>query len=82
MTQADLAEKADLSTNYVGEIERGESQPTLESPLAVADALQVNPSSLFVPLDRLELTDPELRLDKDEILRRVRELMEALADLP
>ena len=31
LRQEDLAEKADLSINYVGAIERGEKTPSLES---------------------------------------------------
>lgn len=31
MTQDELAEKAGLSTNYIGSMERGEKTPSLES---------------------------------------------------
>lgn len=72
MTQAELAEQADLSTNYIGEIERGEAQATLESLFAVMDALEANPSLLFTPLDRPE--------NKQEILKRTRELLDRLED--
>ena len=72
MTQAKLAEKADLSTNYIGEIERGEAQATLDSLFAIMDALEINPSLLFTPLDRPQ--------DKEEILKRTRELLDLLAD--
>ncbi len=72
MTQAKLAEQADLSTNYIGEIERGEAQATLDSLFAIMDALEVNPSLLFTPLDRPQ--------DKEEILKRTRELLDLLAD--
>jgi len=44
--------------------------------------LKVNPSVFFAPLDRAEIADPELRVDKNEIARRVRELMDVLANLP
>jgi len=71
-TQAELAEMADLSTNYVGEIERGETQATLETLLRIADALEVNPSNLFVPLDR-----PESRV---ETIARIRELLDRLSE--
>ena len=72
MTQAKLAEQADLSTNYIGEIERGEAQATLDSLFAIMDALEINPSLLFTPLDRPQ--------DKQEILKRTRELLDLLAD--
>ena len=82
MTQVRLAELADLSVNYLGKVERGEAQATLKSLFTIADSLQVNPSVFFTPLDRPQIADPELRLDKHEIARRVRELMDELADLP
>ncbi len=72
MTQAKLAEQADLSTNYIGEIERGEAQATLDSLFAIMDALEINPSLLFTPLDRPQ--------DKEELLKRTRELLDLLAD--
>ncbi len=72
MTQAKLAEQADLSTNYIGEIERGEAQATLDSLFAIMDALEINPSLLFTPLDRPQ--------DKEEILKRTKELLDLLAD--
>lgn len=40
--QEDLAEKAGLSTNYVGAIERGEKIPSLESLIDIINALGVS----------------------------------------
>ncbi len=42
LRQADLAEKADLSINYVGAIERGEKIPSLETLLVIINALGVS----------------------------------------
>ena len=42
LRQEDLAEKADLSINYVGAIERGEKTPSLESLFAIINALGVS----------------------------------------
>lgn len=36
LRQEDLAEKADLSINYVGAIERGEKTPSLESLISIS----------------------------------------------
>ena len=70
LTQAQLAEKANLSTNYFGEIERGESQATLESLFGIMDALEVNPSVVFAPLD-----SPQSKAD---IVGRIKELLDEL----
>ena len=40
----------------------------LESLFSIADALKVNPSVFFTPLDRAEITNPELRLDRHDIV--------------
>ena len=70
LTQSDLAERSNLTPNYIGKIERGEAQPTLEALLAITDGLKANPSTLFTALDR-----PPTR---DEAKRRIRESLELL----
>lgn len=75
LTQAGLAEKADLSTNYVGQIERGQANATLPSLIAIADALEVNPSELLAPLDKTP---------RDSILalqERIQEIEQATQDV-
>ena len=46
-SQEKLAEKADISEIYVGEIERGDATPTLEKLKLIANALDVEISELF-----------------------------------
>ena len=70
LTQGKLAERSNLTTNYIGKIERGEAQPTLEALLVISDALKTNPSTLFRYLDRPS--------PKEEIKKRIRELLELL----
>ena len=41
LTQEKLAEDVNLSTAYIGQIERGERSPTLESIVAIANRLSV-----------------------------------------
>jgi transcriptional regulator with XRE-family HTH domain len=50
LSQEKLAEKADLHTNYVGSVERGERNIALENIYALAAALKCSPKDLF--LDR------------------------------
>ena len=47
LTQEELAARAGLSTNYIGEIERGQRNPSVKVLFAVAKALKVQPSALF-----------------------------------
>ncbi len=42
MRQEDLAEKANLSVTYVGMIERGEKTPSLETLIAILNAIGVS----------------------------------------
>ena len=42
MTQEDLAEKAGLTTNYIGMVERGEKIPSLETFIKILNALGVS----------------------------------------
>ena len=59
-----------MTTNYIGKIERGEAQPTLEALLSIAKALKSNLSALFFYLDR--------PLTKDETKAKIRELLNQL----
>lgn len=45
--QDKLAEMADLSTNYIGMIERGEKVPSLETFLKICEALDVSADMLL-----------------------------------
>ena len=40
--QEDLAEKANVSTNYIGMLERGEKIPSLETFIAIVNALDIS----------------------------------------
>ena len=45
--QEDLAEKADLTPNYIGAIERGEKVPSLEALVAIMNALGASANIIF-----------------------------------
>lgn len=47
LTQEELAERAKLSANYVGEIERGEKNPGALALFALARGLGVKPAKLL-----------------------------------
>ena len=70
LTQSELAEHSGLTPNYIGKIERGETQPTLDALLSIANALKSNLSNLFFYLDR--------PLTKDEAKAKIRELLNQL----
>ncbi len=50
LTQEELAEKADIHLNYVGYIERGVRNITLEKVVKIARVLKCKPSQIFQDL--------------------------------
>jgi transcriptional regulator with XRE-family HTH domain len=46
-TQEELNEKSNVSAKFIGEIERGEVNPSLESLIRIASALNINVRDLF-----------------------------------
>lgn len=47
LTQLELAEVLDMSPNFVGMIERGERNTTVENVFKISRALNVKPDALF-----------------------------------
>ena len=47
LSQEKLAEKADIHTSYIGQIERGLRYPSLKVLFKIADALSIKISELF-----------------------------------
>ena len=47
MTQAQVAEAAEIETSFYGHIERGANIPSLKTFVAIAAALKANPADLF-----------------------------------
>lgn len=50
LTQLELAEILDMSPNFVGMLERGERNTTIENVFKIARALGIKPSNLFEEL--------------------------------
>lgn len=46
-SQLQLAEKAGLNFNFIGQIERAETNPTLKTIIALAEALEMDIQDLF-----------------------------------
>lgn len=50
LTQLELAEILDMSPNFIGMIERGERNTTVENVFKIARALRIKPGHLFEEL--------------------------------
>lgn len=51
LSQETLAEKANLHSTYIGQLERGEKNATLESIEKITSALKISMSQLFENID-------------------------------
>lgn len=47
LTQERLSEVVDVSTSFIGHIERGSRKPSMETVVKICEALQVNLSSII-----------------------------------
>ena len=87
LTQAQLAEAADLSLEMIGRLERGLTAPSFETVAALATALQVAPAVLFggepstITGERREVLDRISKLlasTSDRELKRAERVLAAL----
>ncbi len=47
LTQSDVAQKADISTNHYAQIERGEANPSIETLESILKALNIKSSKVL-----------------------------------
>jgi DNA-binding XRE family transcriptional regulator len=76
-TQAQLAEKVNVSTHHIGMIELSRNNPTLELVERIADALNIKTYELFIdplsPNVELERLRQEIRDDMRQLLNEALE---------
>lgn len=79
LTQEELAERSGLSYKFIGEIERGRGNPTVETLARLAEALGVGIATLFVE------TGPQQLAENYEISKRdlqvMREALQSIDDI-
>jgi transcriptional regulator with XRE-family HTH domain len=72
LTQAQLAEKVNVSTHHIGMIELSRNNPTLELVERIAEALNIKTYELFIdiisPNEDLELLRQEIKADMKQLL--------------
>ncbi|MBT2766019.1 helix-turn-helix transcriptional regulator [Paenibacillus sp. ISL-20] len=69
LTQADLGEQVDLPQPYVGGIERGERNISLDTLQKLLEALHITPAELFREYDNLH------KEETTEIIDRINQLL-------
>ena len=65
MTQGELAEKVGVSTSFIGHIERGEKKASLETLVALCNAMGLAPSTLLQDSLSDEVMKNQLQFDKN-----------------
>ena len=76
LTLEQLAEKIDLSTNFIENIERGDSVPSIETFVKLANALSVNAD--YLCRDLITNYDPKLQNNYNYYIDQVIEKMLSL----
>lgn len=83
MTQNDLSERSGLSMKFIGEVERGVSNPSIVSIAAIARALDADVADLFggasKPVDNYAATRRHLAVVRENADRLVSSLKEMQA---
>lgn len=84
LTQEQVGETAKLHYKYIGEVERGEVNPSIETLSAVANALNINITQLFVEDWQLppeyQLSPKDIQLIK-EVLPFLNQILKIFVDL-
>lgn len=65
LTQEQLAEKTGVSTSFIGHIERGEKKASMETIVALCNALSVSPSMLLQDSLSDEVMRSQLSFDRE-----------------
>ncbi len=71
LTQEQLSELVEIDRSYLGKIERGEINISLETISRIADALKIEPIELF------ERPLKSYRKDKKEVLEKINVILES-----
>ena len=72
LTQQGLAEKASFSTQHIGDIERGEANPTLSCLATLATVLEVSIAEFFKPVQENGANDVALRKDIIKFVKKAK----------
>jgi transcriptional regulator with XRE-family HTH domain len=80
-TQEDIAERSGLSYKFIGEVERGRANPSLDTLERLARGLGVAVSDLFLSDTRYPMTQPDVMVVR-EAVRSLEGVIARLRDTP
>ena len=70
MTQGELADRVGVSTSFIGHIERGEKKASVETIVALCNAMEVSPSALLQDSLSNAVMQSQMSLDEDSKIGR------------
>jgi len=76
LTQETLAERSRLSYKFIGEIERGKGNPTVQTLGRLAQALDIDVADLFKTADRADPADQPYEIRRHDLLT-IREALDS-----
>lgn len=76
LTQEQLGEKVGLPQSYIGGIERGEKNISIDTLERIVNALNINSEEVFKPMRNTEMFEKEKRIDLISVKLSERELDE------
>lgn len=65
LTQAELAEKVNVSTSFIGHIERGEKKASVETLVALCNAMEISPLILLRDSLSDAVVQSQMKFDAD-----------------
>lgn len=68
LSQAELAEKCDVTTGTIGNIECGLAKPSFDLIVKLSSVLEIHPAMLFATEDQLLVLCEKAQTSKDRIL--------------
>lgn len=68
LSQAELAEKCDVTTGTIGNIECGLAKPSFDLIVKLSSVLEIHPAMLFATEDQLLVLCKKVQTSKDRIL--------------
>ncbi|MCK6586558.1 MAG: helix-turn-helix transcriptional regulator [Polyangiaceae bacterium] len=77
-TLSDLAERADLTPNYIGSIENGFRDPSVSTLIALGRAFEIEPGELVGQLPNISPEAQEIARLADEVSPEIRHSVHAI----
>lgn len=80
LTQSNVAEKVDVSINYIGQIERGEKIPSIETLIKLSNSLNISTDSLLAENLENDIKDEKAIYLTDKQIKVISKIITLIKD--